>query len=435
MEFDDELIASNLMIAIAEGLYPDPRDVLREYIQNAYDTPALAQNVHIIVKKDGDIIIRDDGSGMTRDELRMALGVGLRLKTNDSVGRYGVGIWSGIAVCDEIQITTRKQGTNVICKIWINGGEIRRRALENKPLLGFLSENTTDIEEEIVPEESDGFTEICLKQVMTHYRNNYLNATAICNYISSNIPVALSDDFEHKEALERQFNEEIFRSIKVFVNKEEIRRLEGVKTKVRAPSIGFIRVGERQIAKYWISLNKTHETLASKIEGICFKSKGFTVGDKAYVLSARQSTIFHKRWVGEIHVLTDYLRPNAPRDSFLPAPILDEFMVEVGKILTRLETITGYVSVNISKPNKAMGKLTSDRTESRTSSITHLKKLQIAERSTTKTMDKYPEFKQLLSELDSEAKDIQAKVTDKIKELERSQSDPDLSLANRREVI
>jgi len=63
-------IGAEVISILTRGMYPDPRDAVREYIQNGVDAGSKKVNVKI---RQNSIIVQDDGCGMDRDTLRQNL--------------------------------------------------------------------------------------------------------------------------------------------------------------------------------------------------------------------------------------------------------------------------------------------------------------------------------------------------------------------------
>ena len=99
--FKKEDIGGELLPILTTGLYQDPLDTLREYIQNCID----AQSKHVRVKIDEDnVVIEDDGIGMDFIESRKAIRLGISDKSPISnVGFRGIGIYSSFNLCDEVE--------------------------------------------------------------------------------------------------------------------------------------------------------------------------------------------------------------------------------------------------------------------------------------------------------------------------------------------
>ena len=106
--FQYEDIGPKTISYLAEGLYPDARDPIREYIQNAVD--ANAANVALSVSDDS-IIIENNGDGMDTNDLWRSLRIAISEKDPEkNVGYKGIGIYSGLLISQQMVIYSRKQG-------------------------------------------------------------------------------------------------------------------------------------------------------------------------------------------------------------------------------------------------------------------------------------------------------------------------------------
>src|SRR6266513_6060897 len=86
-----EDIGGELLAILSKGLYSNPLDCIREYVQNAVD----AQAKTVTIKVTGNsVLIFDDGRGMGIEELVQARQVGLSPKSlTEHVGFRGIGIY------------------------------------------------------------------------------------------------------------------------------------------------------------------------------------------------------------------------------------------------------------------------------------------------------------------------------------------------------
>ncbi len=60
-------IGGEIISILTKGMYPDPRDAVREYIQNGVD--AQAKNIQVKVRLNS-VVVQDDGIGMDYKTLR-----------------------------------------------------------------------------------------------------------------------------------------------------------------------------------------------------------------------------------------------------------------------------------------------------------------------------------------------------------------------------
>ncbi len=354
VKFNSDQVGSNLMFAITSGLYSRSLSCIREYIQNAYDPPANAKNVKIYSENGTNWIIEDDGEGMNNIELARALDVGRYTKTMDkSEGRFGIGIWSGISVCNKMVILTKKMNSGKISRIEINAKEIREKSQGNIPLLDFLSDNTGEIEQIDANEDQydKGFTIIRMEDTSPGGLNLF-NEKSIIKYVSENLPVPVDPKFIHAKEIEETYGNSSYRAINVKVNNKEVYRLSGVKGNLsRMYPINFDHNG-KSIAKGWYCMNMDGNTLKGT-RGISVRHNGFLVMDWGKVRALIQGR-FNDRFVGEIFVnnTEPMLLPVASRDNFQQNDVSSMLDESLSSLLKDLQRINSFVTVNISSPER-----------------------------------------------------------------------------------
>ena len=104
-QFGPKDIGAELLPIITRGLYRDPLDALREYIQNSID--AEAKSVYVKVTPDL-VSIRDDGNGMAREVAQRAIRLGMSEKNpKHDIGFRGIGVYSAFNICDRLEIYSR----------------------------------------------------------------------------------------------------------------------------------------------------------------------------------------------------------------------------------------------------------------------------------------------------------------------------------------
>ena len=150
-----ETEAKQLLHLMIHSLYSNKEIFLRELISNASDAAdklrfealsrpeLLAEDSPLQVQIDVDseaktITIADNGIGMTRDEVITNLGTiaksgtaqflesltGDQKKDSQLIGQFGVGFYSAFIVADEVEVLTRKAGTEASeATLWTSKGE------------------------------------------------------------------------------------------------------------------------------------------------------------------------------------------------------------------------------------------------------------------------------------------------------------------------
>lgn len=120
MQFDFD----GLITLLAQHLYSEKKVFIRELVQNAHDSimrlraraKDVAGRIDIVTRPQEDIIIfRDNGIGMSRDDLvefLSTVGKGATRLEHESVpeliGQFGIGFLSGFLVAGHIEVRTRK---------------------------------------------------------------------------------------------------------------------------------------------------------------------------------------------------------------------------------------------------------------------------------------------------------------------------------------
>ena len=122
MKINRSDIGAEVISILTKGMYPDPKDALREYVQNGVD--ADAKNINIKIRQNS-IIVDDDGYGMDYQVLRSAIRVGISEKNpSKNVGFMGIGIYSSFHLCDKLTIYSRGK-ENIPNKLEIDFGSMK----------------------------------------------------------------------------------------------------------------------------------------------------------------------------------------------------------------------------------------------------------------------------------------------------------------------
>ena len=103
-------IGGELISILTRGMYQDPRDTLREYVQNGVDANAKSIDIKI---RGNSIIVEDDGHGMDEATMLKAIRVGISDKNPTlDVGFRGIGIYSSFHLCDGLHIYSKSKKDN-----------------------------------------------------------------------------------------------------------------------------------------------------------------------------------------------------------------------------------------------------------------------------------------------------------------------------------
>lgn len=194
-------IGKFILETLTTGMYESPKDIYREYIQNAVDSIDSAVNdgilkhdegiVDICIDKKARIIeIKDNGTGVKfADSERFLLNIGDSIKLNTgSRGFRGIGRLAGLAYCSELTFITSYRGEDTRTIIVFNAKKLKKN-LFSMEYIGSLEEVFTSIisvtkEHEI---KSKHYFTVLLSGVEDI--DNILDVNEINNYLSQVAPV------------------------------------------------------------------------------------------------------------------------------------------------------------------------------------------------------------------------------------------------------
>ena len=120
-EFDFNVNLGGMMDLLSNHLYSTPKVFLRELLQNAADAISLRQahgmdeepKIEIIITEKKSLVFKDNGSGLTGDEIHRFISVIGQSSKKDNkenipfIGKFGIGMLSCFMVTPEVVIRTR----------------------------------------------------------------------------------------------------------------------------------------------------------------------------------------------------------------------------------------------------------------------------------------------------------------------------------------
>lgn len=332
-------VGGELLDILSRGLYSDAKDALREYVQNGVDAGAN----RILITVDGpQAVIRDNGHGMDAEGIRSARRFGMSQKSpREMVGYRGIGIYSAFGICEEMTITSRRQGMNTLVGWVFQFGEMRRLLEADKAsdarqgvgLPDLMYQYTNLFTEPYLGNVDDHFTVVEIDGLGEEYRAQLNNAAQVNNYLLDTIPVAFPTEDGYGPTVNDwlaahvglnpvQISLQIADETEFYVEPVVAQDVYGAEADwIRAPD-------GTALAFVWYALSTTGRQLSAQSglssSGFLLKVKGFTLGDrlalKALWPAVGGGTLYH-HYTGEVHVLaTDQLYPNAARNDLESNP-------------------------------------------------------------------------------------------------------------------
>ena len=350
LKFD---IGAEVISILTKGMYPDPRDAVREYIQNAVD--AKAKNVSVNVRQ-SSVVVEDDGTGMDYATLRKAVRVGISDKRpGKDVGFMGIGIYSAFHLCDTLTIYTRKTGL-MPQMLQMNFAEMRSVLKEQRDqrLNGEidgdqLTDLQTLLESNIILPDEDALTVeeypvengtrveiVGLDPILDDLLNDF---DKLSGYLRNVVPLHFdSENFKWAELIETTIqktcdaNDAHFDlvNLKLGVSGRTENLYRPYKNSIfhdltpRKPLFREIKKEDDFLGIAWGCLNSTRNRIGDKIgdkgdkefRGFLLKKQGFTIGNRESLSHFFGPSSTHlDRYVGEVIVVNPDILPNAARND------------------------------------------------------------------------------------------------------------------------
>lgn len=355
--FESRDIGAELLSIITKGLYRDPLDTLREYVQNSIDAAAR----HIEIKASRDLVsIRDDGNGMTRDIAEGAIRLGISEKNpNHDVGFRGIGVYSSYNICERLEIYTRPEsGTS--SKIIFDFKKIRKylskeeeRRMTGEPAELYLEKllgNSVWLEdcEEPCPLAANG-TLVLMIGIRGEVYKRLTSWWIVTEYLESVVPLPFHPDFSFKDDIEKRFRAEDYRvvDLELTIGERTQKIYRPYKDVIFDHGRGFgpkyfdiVNIlAKGNLGFAWVCLNDARKYLsAKKLRGLLIKKFDFSVGGREYFSTFFSRGVFNNRITGEIIITHPDLLPNAARSGFEPGPIRDSLHMSLTELSGKISS-------------------------------------------------------------------------------------------------
>jgi len=329
MEYDESDVGVNLLESITLGLYRFPFNAVREYIQNEVDSTPRPDRIEIKISG-RDVFIIGDGSGMNWNDVLEAKKVGISAKNPETdAGFRGIGIFSGIAVCREVVIDTRKRRSEERIILRFDGDGLRKKILNhsNTPLLQALREHVSYERHKTDKDDQTFGTTVCLHDVLPEH-STLLDPQKLREYLELTAPTDFYQNFVFREKVNRFLDQNVpgYKNFKIELNGKEVRRRPDLpKERIREPYEYIFKNGKDVKAVWWVCPSSQRSIDQPGNRNFVYKCKGLTVGGRDALSSLIETNKNLLDWmVGEIHVVDPGVKPNAERMAFEPSKARDD---------------------------------------------------------------------------------------------------------------
>src|SRR6266568_10723 len=341
LPIDPNDVGGELLAILSKGLYTNPLDCIREYVQNAVDAKATDVTIKIT---GNSVIIFDDGTGMNLEEILQARQFGLSYKSlTEHVGFRGIGIYSGFDLCRRLRITTSKEDDPYLHVLVFDFAAMKAELEDDKrdkqgkgkpSLIKLLSEHTYIKRESSESPLNRHFTQVELQDISDTHIKQLSNRTELRLYLLQNLPIDFADDFEYRNVINEKLYAHVpgYSAIKITLQSDGLEDEVVAKDAIpnlQIPSIDYIRTSSGQpVAYYWACLNKDRGRIQPPSKyitlneypshaGFVYKVKGFTIGDRHKLQTTFQRKPQLYPWyTGEVYVIDANVIPNTERNDF-----------------------------------------------------------------------------------------------------------------------
>ncbi|MBN2311520.1 MAG: ATP-binding protein [Candidatus Hydrogenedentes bacterium] len=401
-------IGAFVLETLTTGMYTAPLDALREYVQNSFDAIRQAEREKLIRPGEGridididsagrSVRIRDNGVGISAaTAVERLTDIGLSNKSLDTdVGFRGIGRLAGIAYCDALFFRTSAADEAEGATVLMSSSELRKamchRVREPRELSDVLSAHSA--EERFEAKKSEHYFEVELSGV-AESGADFLRGDLMEEYLSQVVPVAFDaqrfwyakkiTDWASNAGLELPQVTVIIRGdterqvFKPYKNHYKTRH-KGKEFPFDIEDVIFWPENPGPASPYWIWYGKTPllgAILDEQAAGFRLRRSNMAIGtsEPARELFAAtgvdaltpSNKRFNDWYVGEIHVQSPDVVPNARRDGFEDNAAWMSLKADLGTFFKQRVGETRALSRDRNRPTAkviAAAKSTLDRTK------------------------------------------------------------------------
>lgn len=370
----DVEFGSFIINILTSGMYPEPMDAMREYIQNSYDGIKRAEKAGFLKKNFGDVRITvneaerevsiwDNGIGISSSEaLSRLLDIGASKKVlGEDAGFRGIGRLAGLAYADKVIFKTSYEGEAVETILTFDAALIKQHISpgNRNPISAVELMRKAARHREVDCDPAKRFFEVKLIGVDPE-ACPFLEREVVLSYLRQVAPVEFdSQAFTYAKAMVNPHLEKfgIRRSINISYEQKG-----GDPEPILKPYQTFHHAGKRKDNKVdvvdietfgdiaenpkWVGwISKGRELpgviLDEEVRGIRFRMNNILIGDhttmsRVFEKLAKSNIRFNGYYSGEIHIIDNGVVPNARRDYFEDTPAWRAVEAELLELATIL---------------------------------------------------------------------------------------------------
>jgi len=357
---DDNLharIGAFVLETLTTGMYRNPLDALREYVQNAVDSIRAAERKGVIKagagrinlslsEKGRTVGLRDNGMGVKRADVAARLvNIGMSVKSLETdAGFRGIGRLAGMAYCDKLVFRTQAMGEGVVSTVTFDAVALRQamspKNRDVEELASVVSKNVTVTEERSRKEEN--FFEVVMQDINPS-GNQFLRAKDVRTYLEQVAPLPFdTQSFHHSKTFYDWIK-------KVGITLSEVSLIiddngtpyelykpyrkitystaQG-KHKVHVKGLRFFPEDTTSKSPFWLWYGETNCPGIignDAVAGLRLRKSNIAIGlsermTDIFRLASESYARFNRYFMGEVHIQDSSVIPNAHRDDFEETP-------------------------------------------------------------------------------------------------------------------
>ncbi len=346
-------VGAFVLETLTTGMYTNPLDAIREYIQNASDGIMSAERFEMLRQNAGlitvsldpaakTLAVRDNGTGIpSGDASGRLLNIGMSAKVyGQEAGFRGIGRLAGIAYCKRLEFRTTFAHEDEMTTIAFDCDGIRQSIRpsmkEVEELTDVLQKHTTqDLGD---AKKEDHFFEVKMEGIDSRL-SQFVSLEEMEKYLGQAAPVEYdAQRFLYATKIQQWVNERglTLPTVKVLLRASGAERevfkpyRTHYKTKqknfdIHVKDVRFYPEGANAESPFWMWYAAT-DLLGmlddDRVAGLRFRRHNIAIGGPervAELFSGNEGRL--NNWtMGEIHILNDQVIPNARRDGFELTP-------------------------------------------------------------------------------------------------------------------
>lgn len=339
----DITIGKFTLETLTSGMYDRPIDLYREYIQNSVDSIDNAVKSGLISKEKAkvsisiskslhEIVIRDNGTGISVEKAtNLLLDIGNSTKRNTGErGFRGIGRLAGLAYCKTLTFETSTAGENKKTIIKFDANNLKTQMMSDAILdLQTIISNAISVD---VEQEQKAAHYFVVKLQEVEDIDDILDGELVNKYLSQAAPVDFGNSFKWGNIVRAKMNHlnvgiasynisvsddnyssDIYKGYSDMFISDRLRKLEDNISEI---SLEKFEYNGETIAVLWYAQTNHYGTIYDDtIKGIRMRKGNIQLGNRTTLNHVFKDERFNGWLIGELHIVSSSLIPNARRDD------------------------------------------------------------------------------------------------------------------------